>query len=191
MTPSTGDGRTPRRVVVVGNCGSGKTTLARSLAARLDVEHVELDGIFHQPNWVELPRDEFGRRVGERLDAASEGWTACGNYSSIRDVVWSRADTVVWLDLPRRIVMRRLTARTVRRVLTREDLWNGNREPLSNLYSWDPQKNIIRWAWTKHDGYRERLGEAVVDPQWSHLRFVPLRTPAEIDRWLAAAGSDR
>ena len=111
-----------RRLSVVGNSGTGKSTLARRIADRIGVTHVELDGIFHQPGWTELPPEEFRARVAARLDELPDGWTTCGNYRILEDIVWTRADTVVWLDLPRSQVMRQVVARTVRRVVTREEL---------------------------------------------------------------------
>ena len=172
-----------RRVSVVGIPGSGKTTVGRQLAASLGVPFVELDSIFHQPGWVELPVDDFRKRVTEALTAPA--WVVDGNYSAVRDLVWQRADTVVWLDLPRRRVMYRIILRTVRRALTRERLWNGNREPLSNFYRLDPAKNIIRWTWVKYADYIERYGTAMQDPAYSHLTFVRLRSQHEVDAFLA------
>src|SRR5437763_13527293 len=104
-----------QRVSVVGNSGVGKTTLSRALAARLGAAHVELDAIFHQPGWTPLATPEFRCRVGQVV--AGERWVVDGNYSRVRDLVWARADTVVWLDLPRRTVMRRLLGRTAGRLL--------------------------------------------------------------------------
>jgi adenylate kinase family enzyme len=177
-----------RRVSVVGNSGAGKTTLARELAARLDVEHVELDAVFHRPGWQELDRDAFRAEVAAR--ATGDGWVMCGNYSAVVDLVWARADTVVWLDLPRRVVMRRVIGRTVRRSVTRAELWNGNREPLANLYRWNPERSIIRWAWTHHGSYRRRYVEAMADPRWARLRFVHLTTSAEVAWFLAGATAE-
>ena len=171
------------RVSVVGIPGSGKTTVGRRLAASFGVPFVELDSIFHQPGWVELPVDDFRKRVTEALTAPA--WVVDGNYSAVRDLVWQRADTVVWLDLPRRRVMYRIILRTVRRALTRERLWNGNREPLSNFYRLDPAKNIIRWTWVKYADYIERYGTAMQDPAYSHLTFVRLRSQHEVDAFLA------
>src|ERR1039457_1789075 len=111
----------PRRVWVVGNAGSGKSTLARALAARLGVPHVELDGIYHQRGWTPLAEEELVRRVGEA--AARDGWVIDGNYSAVRPLIWARADTVVWLDLPTRNVTRRIIWRTVRRVISRAEQW--------------------------------------------------------------------
>ena len=115
-----------KRVSVVGNSGSGKTTLSRRLGAALGVSHVELDAIFHQPGWTELSTDEFRQRVATEL-GSEDGWVIDGNYGAVCDLVWAEADTVVWLDLPKRTVMRRLIQRTIRRAVTREELWNGNR----------------------------------------------------------------
>ena len=168
---------------MVGNSGSGKSTAAVTLASRLGVPCVELDSIFHQPGWTELPVDEFRARVAAA--AAGDAWVIDGNYSAVRDVVWARADTVVWIDLPRPVVMRRVVARTVRRAARRQELWNGNREPWSNFLTLDPERSIIMWAWTQHGRYRRRYETAMADPAWAHLRFVRLRSPAEIKRFLS------
>jgi len=182
--PTHGNIAPVRRVSVVGNSGSGKSTVGRALAARLDVPYVELDAIFHRPGWVDLPRDDFRHRVADV--AAGDGWIIDGNYSAVRDVVWQRADAVLWLDPPRRTVMRRVITRTLRRVCTREELWNGNREPWANVLSLAPERSIIAWSWTHHDVYRERYGRAMADPAWSGLEFVRLRHDREVRLLLAA-----
>lgn len=173
------DDRAMRRVSIVGVPGSGKTTVGRRLAASLGVPFIELDAIFHQPNWNELPRDAFRSRVGEMLSTG--GWVVDGNYSAVQDLVWQGADTVVWLDLPRHVVMRRVVFRTLWRAFARERLWNDNREPLTNFYRLDPEKNIIRWTWVKHPEYVDRYGAAMREPANAHLRFVRLGSQEEID----------
>ena len=157
---------------MVGNSGSGKSTLARELAASLGVPHLELDSVFHQPGWEPLPVEEFRRLVTART--SEDGWVIDGNYSAVQPIVWARADTVVWLDLPKRTVMRQVTWRTVRRAVTRQELWNGNREPLANFFSWVPEKSIISWAWHNHAKYRTRYGAAAADPANAHLTFIRL-----------------
>lgn len=174
-----------RCVSVVGNSGSGKSTLARELAQRLGVAHVELDALYHGPRWTEPDAEIFRQGVREALETAADGWVCCGNYSiALEQVIWPSADTVVVLDLPKRTVMRRVVGRTVRRVLTREELWNGNREPLRNLFSWDPHRNIIRWAWVRHNVYRDRYRRAAGEPTWEHLDFVLLTSPWEVDEFV-------
>ena len=137
-----------QRVSVVGISGAGKSTLAARLAERMGAPHIELDSIRHQPGWTELPDEAFRREVEERTRA--ERWVVDGNYPMVRDIIWSRADTVVWLDLPRHVVMRRIVLRTLRRVLFRVQLWNGNRERWVNLTSIDPERSVVAWAWWKH-----------------------------------------
>lgn len=171
-----------RRVSLVGVSGSGKTTVGRQLAASMDVPFIELDSIFHQPGWTDLAHDEFRRRVSEALTA--DAWVVDGNYSAVQDLVWQRADTVVWLDLPRRVVMRRIIQRTVRRTVTRQRLWNGNREPISNFVRLNPDKNIIRWAWVKHAEYVARYDAAMHDAAFGHLHFVRLRSQNELDSFI-------
>jgi len=168
----------------VGTSGAGKSTLARVLAKRLAVPYVELDAFMHQPGWTPRPDAEFMDEVEKAT--SWPGWVVDGNYMRfvIEGPVWRRADTVVWLDLPRRTVMRQLIARTVRRAVTREVLWNGNREPLTNFVSLNPEDSIILWAWTKHDEFVQRYLDAMADPRWREMTFVRLRSHAEARRWL-------
>lgn len=177
-----------RKIVVVGNSGSGKSTLAGQLATKLDLDHIELDSLMHQPNWTPQDPDVFRGELTQRMEAATNGWTICGNYKS---VTWSltmpAADTIVWLDLPRSMVMRRVTRRTLRRAFKREVLWNGNREPLTNFYKWDPKQNVIRWAWTMHDSYRERYLTAMADGTWVHAEVHQLTSVDAVSTFLAKA----
>lgn len=180
------DDRSVRRLSVVGNSGSGKTTLARRLAAALGVPHLELDAIFHQPGWTELATEEFRRRVADEL-GTDDGWVVDGNYSAVRDLLWAQADTVVWLDLPRSTVMRRLLKRTIRRAVTREELWNGNREPIGGMFRRDPRENIVLWSWRNHAECASRYATASLDSNNAHLTFVRVASDAEIDDLVTTA----
>jgi adenylate kinase family enzyme len=166
-----------QRISVVGNSGSGKTTLAAGLAAALGVPHLELDSVYHLPGWQPRPADEFRAVVEDFI--AGDAWVVDGNYSKVRDLIWRRADTVVWLDPPRSAVMRQLLRRTLGRMARRTELWNGNRESFVNLFKADPAESILRWAWTQHDKYRDHYAAAGADPANAHLTFIRLASRAE------------
>ena len=166
-----------RRVLVVGQSGSGKSTLAEVLATRLAVPRVELDALFHGPGWV--PSPTFVADV--EAATSGEAWVVDGNYRvHVGDLLWSRADTVVWLDLPRTTTLRRAITRTARRALLRTELWNGNRERLRTVLR---ATHPIRWTWQTHARHRAEYEALLADPQWAHLRVVRLRTAAEARRW--------
>ncbi|MFY9234048.1 MAG: hypothetical protein WAO58_06260 [Fimbriimonadaceae bacterium] len=169
-----------RRVHVCGDSGSGKTTLAKALAVRKGLPHTELDSLFHLPNWAERPRDAFRGLVADV--AAEDSWVIDGNYSSVRDVVWSRADTVVWLDYPLALVLWRLWTRTWRRWARREVLWNGNRERLwTHFFTKD---SLFWWVITstkrRSRFYESAMGSALYDG----IKFIRLRSPRETEAWL-------
>jgi adenylate kinase family enzyme len=175
-------GEHPRRVAVVGTSGSGKTTLARRLAQHLGVPHVELDALHWAADWTPVPREVFRARVSRALDG--DAWTTDGNYSAVRDIIWSRADTVVWLDYAWGVVMGRVTWRTLRRSLMREELWNGNRERLwEGFFGRDA---IVWWALRT---YRRRKREYPVlfrQPEFAHLSVVRLGSPRSAREWLTS-----
>ena len=145
--------------------------------------HVELDAIYHQSEWTPLTDEAFRAKVDEVTQG--ENWVVDGNYTVVRDIVWEKADTVVWCDLPYVTVMARTIGRTLRRTMTQEELWNGNREPWSNLWSFKPEKSIIAWSATRHGRYRRRYTAAEEDPRWADLDFVRLRSRADAERFVA------
>lgn len=173
-----------QRVVVVGTTGAGKTTFARRLAARLDCPHFDLDELFWGPAWTPVSREVFRARVSAAL--AGERWTVGGNYSAARDLVWARADTLVWLDYPLPLVLGRLLRRTLRRIVTREVLWAGNRE------TWRAQffsrESLFLWALSSHPKQRREYPQALAQPEYAHLHWTRLRSPREAQAWLQAAG---
>jgi len=175
------------RLAVVGTTGAGKTTLARSISQSLGIPHVELDGIYHQPGWQRLPEAEFRTRIIEEVGRPD--WVIDGNYSEVRDLVWAEADAVIFLDYPRKVIMRRVIRRSLGRAATRRRLWNGNRESFKNLLSRDPEENIIRWASAAVDTLHERYLTAMDDTKWSGLNFVRLADPRQAAAFLAALGS--
>ena len=178
-----------RRVVVIGCSGAGKTTLARRLAAVLGVAHIELDAIYHQRGWKPADNETFQKTLLARMAASPRGWVTCGNYNTqTGDVHLARADTLAWLDLPRRTVMWRVITRTLWRMITRKELWNGNREPLSNVCRWDPERNVIRWAWVKWPHYRKRNTRRLTDGTWAHLDVRRLTSTAEVDAFVDGVG---
>ena len=136
------------------------------------------------------PAEEFRSDLETRLSGAKQGWVTCGHYGRLAgDMHLKKANTIVWLDLPRRTVMTRVIRRTIRRVLTREELWNGNKEPWTNLYHWDPELNIIRWSWVTHPEHREKYGRASSDGSWAHAEVVRLRSPEAVENFLGSTAA--
>jgi adenylate kinase family enzyme len=175
-----------RRIIVVGSTCSGKTTLAERLAARLGVPATDLDALHWEPHWTEADRAVFRERV--RQAVATPGWVIGGNYLTWQqDISWPLADTVVWLDFELPIILRRIISRSWRRYRSRELLWGTNYEDFwTHLKLWEREKSLISWAVTTHRAQRRRYAVFLADPRWAHIRFVRLRRPEEVERWLAA-----
>jgi adenylate kinase family enzyme len=174
-----------QRVNVVGTSGSGKTTFARELARRLGSPHIEMDALYHGPNWSEPPLEVFRERI--RQVVSEDRWIIDGNYSKARDIVWSRADTVIWLDLPMPIVLWRIGWRSLRRAITRENLWgSGNRETLKQQFL--SRDSLLLWVIQTHGRRKREFPELFQKPENSHLRFIRLQSPQAAQRWLEESG---
>jgi adenylate kinase family enzyme len=176
-----------RRIAVVGSTSSGKTTLSQALAQLLDLRHIELDALRFLPRWQVRPDEAFR----ELVDAATNvpRWVCDGNYGVARDLIWSRADTLVWLDYRLSLILWRLTRRTVGRTVSRTDLWNtGNRDNIlkhvrlsdESLYYW-----VVKTYWQR----KRKIPAELARPEHQHLRFVKFTRPVEADAWLAAVSA--
>jgi len=168
------------RVVVIGTSCVGKTTFARSLARISNCPHIELDTLYWQPNWTPRPPEEFRNLVAQAL--SQDCWVTDGNYSVVRDLVWSRATTVIWLNYVFPLVLWRALTRTVRRVLTQEELFSGNRESLRMaLFS---RESILWWVLTTFRRRRKQYRELFDTRPSSRLVYVELRNPSEAQHFL-------
>ena len=173
--------RTMRRIAVFGTTGSGKSWLAERLVAEKGLRLIELDALFWGRDWQPAPLDLFRHRV--ECETRDGDWIAVGIYGQVRDIVWQRADTLVWLDLPLPQVMWRLFWRTLRRIVTQEDLWGtGTRESLGRtLFSRD---SILLWALKTHGRNRRHFTEEC--SKFSAGRTViRLRSSHDVERFVA------
>jgi adenylate kinase family enzyme len=170
-----------RRVVLQGISGSGKTTLGRTLATALDVPFVETDALVHGPGWTETSDADLRDLLAPTVESGA--WVLDSDYRrKLGTYVMEHADTVVWLDLPLRLCLRRLWRRTRRRMRRREELWNGNRESWRGAF-WG-RESLFVWAVRKHVTQGRQLRELFARPELAHLEVVRLRTPAAVESWL-------
>ena len=177
------------RVHVWGNSCSGKSTLAAELGDVLDLPVVELDALNWQPGWIAL-RDTAPDEFDARVAAACTGdrWVVAGSYSgtSLR-LVWPRVQSVLWLDLPRRLLIVRVIRRTWRRARSRELLWGSVRERLLPLFAvWRGEESLLWWIWTQHARKRRELVALTRDPRFAHVRFVRFGSTRDAEAWLAS-----
>jgi adenylate kinase family enzyme len=170
------------RIVIIGAAGSGKTTLANRLAAEFNLRAIDLDDLYWRANWQQAPEDEFRRDTAAAI-AAAPRWALAGNYKTIRDIVWTQADTVVWLDYSLALTFNRLARRSLARVWDRKPLCNGNTETLSKAFSYD---SVMYWMLKNFYPRRRENAEIFAHPErYPNVRnFVRLRHPAETERFI-------
>ncbi len=168
-----------QRVAIVGTSCSGKTTLAQSLSRTLAVPHIELDVLHWGPNWTPSPHDDF--RASVEAAIAGPSWVLDGNYAAVRNLVWGRATTVVWLNYSFVRIYSRALSRTARRILTREDLFSGNRESLRQAVDpdWIPWW-VLRTFWKNRRKYPALFRE----PAAAHLQVLELTKPKQAEHLL-------
>jgi len=167
---------------VVGTTSSGKSTLARQLAKNISADFIELDALHWEPNWAEAPDDLFRQRV--EIAISSEAWVAAGNYSVVRDIVWTHAEAIIWLDYPFHIVFWQLLKRTIHRAITQEELWNGNRESFwTHLKFWS-EESLFHWLFKTYWRRKREYPMLFALPENAHLKIMHFKHPKETECWL-------
>jgi adenylate kinase family enzyme len=169
------------RILVAGSTGAGKTTLARTLAERLAIPFHEMDALaFSGPRWQENPR--LVQDVA--LISAGPCWVFDSlGYPEVRDLLWSRADAIVWLDYSRAVVMRRVLRRSAARTLLRRQIFGGNVETLG---AWLRADHPAWWAWTQYRTRQAEIAARGASEQFAPLDVIRLRTPRASRDWLGS-----
>jgi hypothetical protein len=171
-----------KRIVIIGVTGSGKSVLAENLAGRLGLEFIELDALFWKAGWVESDLEEFR----EKVEAATRapGWVLAGNYSQVRDLVWSRAQAVIWLDYPFLLLLGRLWSRTWRRWWSKEELWGTNYERLFPQFKLWSKESLFYWQVRSFGRHKRMYPQLFACPEYAHLKVYRFHRPGEMQAWL-------
>ena len=167
-----------RRILIVGNSGGGKSTLARRLGEKLSLPVIHLDVIYWKPGWIEAGDDIFRADVARAIQAPA--WVCDGNFSDTWDIRMPAADTIIWLQQPRLLCLLRAMWRVVtyRGRRTRPDMAPGCNEKFDLKF--------YRYIWTFEAKVAPRL-EAALAEFGRHARVVRLRGNAEIASFLENA----
>jgi hypothetical protein len=168
-----------QRVAIIGPSGSGKTTLGRWIESEFGLPFTDLDDLHWRPGWAEAPLDEFRREVDQRTRAPR--WVVVGNYGKARDLVWTRADTLLWLDLPLPLVLWRTTRRVFRQARTGEPICNGSHQSRrAPVFGKDP---LLWYAIRTVPRRRREWPRILGSPEHAHAAVVRLRSPAQVAAW--------
>ena len=170
------------RIIVVGSSGAGKTTLAKGLSLKLGLPHYELDSFFHQKGWQPLDNDEFKARVNEVT--GQPGWIVCGNYFTKLGgkEYWSKADTVIWCDYSFPLVFSRLLRRTLKRTVTKQELWNENKEGfITNFFT---RESVLLWMMRVWNEQKRRYETIFKQNKLNDTQLIRLKSPKETARFL-------
>ena len=176
-----------RRIHVIGNSASGKSTLAERLALLLDADFVELDALNWLPNWVglnETDPEELLRRFKEAT--RGDRWVVAGSYTRLsKEAFWSRLDTVIWLDLPVRVLIWRVLRRSWKRWRSKELLWGTNVERFwPHLAVWRGEDSLVYWILSAQHRKRNAMLSTIADPIWKEIGFVRLTSAREIEEFV-------
>jgi len=166
------------RINVVGTSGSGKSTFGRELAEILGLPFYEIDQLFWKPDWQETADEELLAKI--QAVCSQPRWILDGNYTRTIPTKWQHVQCVVWLDLSLVRTVWRVTKRALSRCLSKKELWpgTGNRETIRKVFF--SKDSIIWWAITSYGTNRKNYTAMMASPDYSHIRFLRLRSPKSI-----------
>jgi adenylate kinase family enzyme len=164
----------PRRCLVIGCGGAGKTTFSRELSGRTGIPVIHLDALYWRPGWQPTPAVEWRATVAEVVRRSE--WVMDGNYGGTFDLRLDAADVVYFLDTPRHICLFRVLRRWWRhRGSSRPSMPPGCPERVT----WE----FLHWIWTYPSRRRPEILRRLEDLGGERVRIV--RSPVDRERALA------
>ncbi len=162
-----------KKVIVIGSGGAGKSTFSNSLGEKLGIEVIHLDRLYWRPNWVETPKDEWIETVRQHL--GRDSWIIDGNYGGTREMRLQACDTVIFLDIPRRVCLYRILKRAVvYHGRSRPDMAEGCNEKID--------LEFILWIWNYPNDARKRVTEQL--ECFPEKTVIVLRSTHDIESFL-------
>lgn len=167
------------KIVIVGTSGVGKTSLAQAISRKYNMPDIELDALFWNPHWTPAPTEDFHSRVANAV--REKGWVIHGNYSKVRDMIWNKADIIIWLDYSRPLVFWRILRRSLHRAVTRTPVCNGNTESLRKTFF--SKDSIILWSLKTYSRNKKLYQSLMKDPEFGP-KMIRISSPREAERLL-------
>lgn len=177
----------PQRIAIIGPSASGKTTLGRWVEHHCGLPFSDLDDLHWRPGWTEAPLDAFRAAVDTTTQRAR--WVVAGNYAKVRDLVWPRAELIVWLDLPLATVLRRFAARALRQWWSREPICNGNRQTLGHIVI--GRDALLPYTLRTYHARRRDWPALLGAPALAHVGVQRLSSAAAVAAWQRDVRQDK
>lgn len=163
-----------KKVAIIGSGGSGKSTLARKLGELLKIEVFHLDALFWKPGWIGTSKQE--QRLVQNELVEKEKWIFDGNYGGTMDIRLNKADTIIFLDMPRTICVYRVIKRWIQyRNKTRPDMGEGCEERIS--------VEFLKWVWEYPKSNKPIILKKLASFS-TEKEIVVLRSPMEVEQFL-------
>jgi adenylate kinase family enzyme len=170
-----------RKIIVTGVTCTGKTTLGRKISEQLSIFQVDLDEYHFLPNWIEKEKPVFVKDVLNAL-SGRKSWVVSGSYQSLlKDTVWKQVDTIVLLDYPLHVILRRYFVRTFRRVFLKEKCCGENYETLRRTFS---KNSLFLWIFKSYWAKKERMKQWM-QHDFSEKEWIVLEHPNQVTKFLA------
>lgn len=166
-----------KRIMLIGSGGAGKSTLAKQLSEKLQINVIHLDTLLWKPNWVGVSREEQ-IKIQEELVKEDE-WIIDGNYGGTMDIRLDAADTILYLDIPRTTCVYRVFNRMIKyRNRSRPDMRKGCVERIDFQF--------LKWVWNYPKDKRPAILKKIKALS-NEKQVVILHSPKEVSEFLQSA----
>ncbi len=168
----------PKRILIYGVTGSGKTTMATWLSEKTGIPWTEIDPLMWNPGWELIPVDQQRERIAEIC--ARDEWIFDAAYAPWLDIPLERVQLIIGLDFSRSRSFWQLLKRTVARAIDKKEVCNQNVETFKGMFSRD---SILIWHFKSFARKRERMRQWQANQ--AKFEVILLKNPIDLEIWKA------
>lgn len=167
------------KTIIIGSSCSGKTTLGKRLAKITHAKIIDIDELHWKPNWQSTPSAQLIPKIEKEIWGEPR-WIISGNYRETMPTTMPQATCVIWLDYPLTLLLRRMLKRTIIRVITQQEICNGNKETIKGTFF--EKNNLFSYTIRTYPKRKQQFPQII--KTYPHLKFIQIKSPKQLEKFI-------
>lgn len=164
------------KIMILGPSGTGKTTVCKNIATKLNVKKLHLDSVYWKSNWGRISKEDFHLYLTDFV-RANDSWVIDGNYTNNLHfkLRLDLADVIVYLDYGKN--------KSLQGIHERANIFKHQVRPDMAPRCFEGIDHVFLNYVSNFDKYKGKYIKAVISNYQNKKRVLIFKTREELYKW--------